>query len=195
MRLARELTGEDEAGDLGSYKGKAYPVHDMGVATGIPDMVGTCKWHGKWLYMDLRPEHYAEALTTGLGRTVTEADLTEASLRLRHLERALECKMGRRRENDTIPEKEFGKSVSRGYQKGKSSVDRAGLESLKNEYYTLRGWDLRTGVPLRATLLQFGLAEIAADLELEGILPDSDEIGLQAMGQVSAHADAKAAAE
>jgi aldehyde:ferredoxin oxidoreductase len=168
--LAKELTGKEDAGDPESYEGKAQIVHDMGITTGIPDMAGSCKWHTKWLFLDLTPEHYAKALTAGLGRTVTADDLRRASLRLRNVERALECTMGRRRENDTIPEKEFGKPVSRGLWKGKLGIDPQKFEGMKDEYYTLRGWDLETGVPTAATLHEYGLDDIAHDLDERGIL-------------------------
>ncbi|MCL5735723.1 MAG: hypothetical protein M1274_09100 [Actinobacteria bacterium] len=170
-QTARDLTGLQNAGDPESLEGKAQIVHDMGIHTGLSDMAGTCKWHTKWLFLDLRPEHYAKALTAGLGREVSEDDLLRASLRMRHVERALECKMGRRRENDTIPAKEFGKPVSRGLWKGKLGVTREQLEGMKDEYYTLRGWDLETGVPTAATLHEFGLDDIASDLAERGILP------------------------
>ena len=68
---------------------------------------------------------------------------------MRNVERAFECRLGRRRANDTIPRKEFGKPISRGTAKGKYGVTEAQLEQLKDEYYTLRGWDLETGVPTR----------------------------------------------
>jgi len=164
------LTGEERAGDGDALDGKAMIVHDMGIATGISDIAGSCKWHTKW-FLDLSPEHYAAALTAGLGREVTAEELRAVSLRMRSVERAYECRLGRRRENDTIPRKEFGKPISRGTAKGKYGVTEAQLEQLKDEYYALRGWDLATGVPTRATLLEQGLDDIARDLAAAGILP------------------------
>jgi aldehyde:ferredoxin oxidoreductase len=106
-----------------------------------------------------------------LGREVLAEELRAVSLRMRSVERAYECRLGRRRENDTIPRKEFGKPISRGTAKGKYGVTEAQLEQLKDEYYALRGWDLATGVPTRATLLEQGLDDIARDLAAAGILP------------------------
>jgi aldehyde:ferredoxin oxidoreductase len=170
------LTGEERAGDGEALEGKAMIVHDMGIATGISDIAGSCKWHTKW-FLDLSPEHYAAALTAGLGREVTTDELRAVSLRMRSVERAYECRLGRRRENDTIPRKEFGKPISRGTAKGRYGVTEAQLEQLKDEYYTLRGWDLATGVPTRATLLDQGLDDVARDLAAAGILPTSGDDG------------------
>jgi len=167
--LAYELTGKERAGDPDTTEGKADIVHDMGIQTGIADMAGSCKWHTKWLFLYLMPEHYADALSAGLGRTVTPEDVEQASLRVRNVERAIEVKMGRRRENDTIPEKEFSKPVSRGHMKGKHGLSREDLERMKDEYYTLRGWDLRTGVPRHQTLVDCGLKDIADDLAELGL--------------------------
>lgn len=169
------LGGTPEAGELQGYKGKAAMVHDMGMIVGLADMLGTCKWHTKWLYMYVDESHYAEALSSGTGRIVAPEDLLAASLRMRNLERALECKLGRRRENDTIPAKEFGKTIARGWAKGKVEISREGLERMKSEYYAIRGWDLATGVPFKETLLKFGLDDVAADLASLGILPERTE--------------------
>jgi len=172
---AIRLGGTPEAADPEGYKGKAGLVHDMGMTIGLPDTVGTCKWHTKFLYMYIDAPHYAKALTAGLGRTVSPEELVTASLRMRNLERALECKMGRRRENDTIPEKEFDKKVAHGYWKGKLGTSRAGLERMKSEYYLIRGWDLETGIPYKETLIEYGLGDVAQDLAALGILPGRTE--------------------
>jgi aldehyde:ferredoxin oxidoreductase len=187
-KLAKELTGDERAGDPESYEGKAAIVHDMGVVTGIPDMAGSCKWHTKWLYLDLTAEHYEKALTAGLGREVTAEQLNQASLRLRNLERAWECMLGRRRANDTIPEKEFGKPISRGSNAGRYGIDRPGLEKMKDDYYTLRGWDLETGVPTLDTLLATGLEDVADDLVKARV------IGCQCSGESARTALASACA-
>ncbi len=169
------LGGTPEAADPEGYKGKAALVHDMGMTIGLPDTVGTCKWHTKFLYMYIDAPHYAKALSAGLGRKVEPEELVTASLRMRNLERALECKMGRRRENDTIPEKEFDKKVAHGYWKGKLGTSREGLERMKSEYYLIRGWDLATGIPYKETLQEYGLEDVAQDLASLDMLPERSE--------------------
>src|SRR5450756_2338660 len=102
-----------------------------------------------------------------------EAELLAGTADAGDVEGALECKMGRRRENDTIPKTEFDKPIARGYWKGKGGTSRERLEQMKTEYYTIRGWDVETGVPLKATLAEYGLDDVAADLAAAGILPES----------------------
>jgi aldehyde:ferredoxin oxidoreductase len=59
-----------------------------------------------------------------------------------------------------------GEVVSR---KG-ARVDRADFENLKSEYYTLRGWDVPSGLPTEKKLKELGLSNIAADLKTRGLL-------------------------
>lgn len=173
-REAAAAIGGPESADLQGYSGKAALVHDLGMVIGVSDIVGSCKWHTKFAGMDITVTEYAAALSAGLGREVTAEDLMTASLRTRNVERALECKMGRRRDNDTIPAREFDRPVSRGPWKGKVSVSRDKLEMMKTDYYTIRGWDIETGIPYKETLLDYGLDDIAADLDALGILPKRD---------------------
>jgi aldehyde:ferredoxin oxidoreductase len=50
------------------------------------------------------------------------------------------------------------------------TVDRGEFESLKGEYYRLRGWDSATGRQTRRKLLDLALADIAAELGSQGLL-------------------------
>ena len=43
---------------------------------------------------------------------------------------------------------------------------------MKTDYYTIRGWDIETGIPLKETLLDYGLNDIAAALAADCILPE-----------------------
>ena len=46
-------------------------------------------------------------------------------------------------------------------------VERDDFEQLKTDFYKLRGWDVATGYPTKATLADLGLNDVAADLEKE----------------------------
>ena len=41
---------------------------------------------------------------------------------------------------------------------------------MKDEYYELRGWDVKTGLQTRRQLEKLGLSEIADDLEKRSLL-------------------------
>jgi aldehyde:ferredoxin oxidoreductase len=61
---------------------------------------------------------------------------------------------------------ENGKVVSR---KG-ARLPRQDFENLKSEYYTLRGWDVESGLPTEKTLKDLGLTDIAEDLKKRNLL-------------------------
>ena len=48
--------------------------------------------------------------------------------------------------------------------------DRQNFEKLKDEYYELRGWDVKTGLPKADTLKAFDMEDIAEDLAGRGLL-------------------------
>jgi len=44
-------------------------------------------------------------------------------------------------------------------------VDREKFETMKDEYYELRGWDVASGLQTTAKLEEIGLGDIVSDLE------------------------------
>ncbi len=54
-------------------------------------------------------------------------------------------------------------------------IDESRFNGLADAYYTLRGWDVRTGRPTRKTLESLDLKDVADALEACGKLPDPDE--------------------
>jgi aldehyde:ferredoxin oxidoreductase len=51
-----------------------------------------------------------------------------------------------------------------------SILDKTEFEKLKDEFYTLRGWDVATGLQTRAQMADLKLDDVAADLETRGLL-------------------------
>jgi aldehyde:ferredoxin oxidoreductase len=69
-------------------------------------------------------------------------------------------------DSDCIVPGKNGEIVSR---KG-AKIDRKDFENLKSEYYSLRGWDIPSGLPTEKKLKELGLADVAADLKTRGLL-------------------------
>jgi aldehyde:ferredoxin oxidoreductase len=67
--------------------------------------------------------------------------------------------MGRRREDDTFNEYYFKHPDRRG-----KDIDRQAWETVKDEYYQIRGWDTKTGIPTRKKLEELDLRNVADDL-------------------------------
>ena len=74
---------------------------------------------------------------------------------------------GLTRQDYTLPNSFLGKSSPQNEGK-KGPLTGAELELMKDDYYAHRGWEVKTGIPSRATLERFGLNEIADDLERRG---------------------------
>jgi len=166
---AEELTGTRDAADPYKYGGKAIAVAKLGVEYTVADMTGTCKWHTTWLGMPIVPEIQAKILSAGLGKDVSEDELMEIATRVRNLERAFEVREGITREDDTLPKKEFSNPITRGSFKG-MTLDRDEFEKMKDQYYSIKGWDIKTGIPTEETLKKLGLEDVAEELMKCGII-------------------------
>ena len=161
---AQKIAGTKKAADISGYEGKAALVRWSEDSIIISDMLGTCKFIGShYIEMPVTQEILAEALSLSLGRTVTSDMLWEAAKRIRQVERAFDVREGMTRNDDTVP-KRFFESFPDGRFKG-DILDSKKFEQMKDEYYELRGWDIKTGIPTRETLTNIGLRDVADDLE------------------------------
>jgi aldehyde:ferredoxin oxidoreductase len=165
--VGKELYGHEESAIPTGYQGKALMTVISEHQERVPDSVGLCKW----LYpmIVLQSLEYPVAVFRAVtGVEATEADLLRAGERIRNLERAFDVREGLRRAQDTLPKKFFTEPLKSGKFAG-AVIDATLFEKMKDEYYTLRGWDLQTGIPGRARLEQLGLGDILADLVARGI--------------------------
>jgi aldehyde:ferredoxin oxidoreductase len=117
----------------------------------LADALGVCSIPFMPVGLDLWREAYNSC--TGMG--ITSQSLVTAAARIRALERLFNVRDGLNREDDTIAERMFQEPLKGGPWKGEA-VDREGLEQMKDEYYSLRGWD-REGRPTQETLQRLGL--------------------------------------
>ena len=137
------------------YAGKAETIAYAEDAIGRAELLGTCKWHTEFNTLPITANVHAEVLSIGLGKKITTDELSVYQQRVRQLERAFDCREGLRRQHDILLDQLFEGTA----------MDRSKFEAMKDRYYQLRGWDLTTGVPTRATLESFGLKDVADELE------------------------------
>jgi aldehyde:ferredoxin oxidoreductase len=141
------------------YTGKAEKIAYAEDAIGRAELLGTCKWHTEFNTLPITASAHAEVLSIGLGKKVTADELSVYQQRVCQLERAFDCREGLRRQHDILLDQLFEGTA----------MDRREFEAMKDRYYQLRGWDLTTGVPTRATLESFGLKDVADELERRGM--------------------------
>jgi aldehyde:ferredoxin oxidoreductase len=49
-------------------------------------------------------------------------------------------------------------------------LTREDCQKLLDDYYDERGWDIKTGIPTKDTLLELGLGDVAKDLKKRGCI-------------------------
>jgi aldehyde:ferredoxin oxidoreductase len=78
--------------------------------------------------------------------------------------RAFMVREGFRRKDDKLPRRFMEEPIPRGPSKG-MVISRENLDLMLDEYYTFRGWDLKTGIPTPERLISLGLEDIAQDMK------------------------------
>lgn len=142
-----------------------------GIVT-IPDLMGLCKFPYSYYAETVdRTLHKMLHIVPGLfsaatGVEVTGDDLLLVARRVANVERAHNCRLGLTAKDDTLPPRFTEEALPEGPSKGKVYDI---LDSMKEAWYSVHGWDVQTGIPKRETLEALGLGDIADDLERHGI--------------------------
>jgi aldehyde:ferredoxin oxidoreductase len=123
-----------------------------------------------------------QVLSAVTGKEIDEQKLDKLGERVFNLRRAILMREGYKgRESDCIPEFEYTIPISpkpgedpKRRVPGKAGeiisklgavVNRGEFEKMKDEYYQLRGWDPRTGLQKKDTLLKLDLGDIIEPLK------------------------------
>lgn len=183
--LGEEMFGSKKAVELRKYDGKVKMVvwhENLGAVT---DSLGTCRFmHASYYAQYPIPEllakyskterkvnsiKYHDWLSAATGMNMTYEQLLETGNRIINLERALNVRFGVRRKDDTLPERFLKERIPSGPAKGER-FDRRKLDSMIDEYYLLRGWDRRTGLPIKEKLVDLKMKDVADDLKKRGLV-------------------------
>ncbi|MFB3854584.1 MAG: aldehyde ferredoxin oxidoreductase [Vicinamibacterales bacterium] len=155
----------------------------------LHDSLTLCNWMYPLVASPLKSRNYegdngAEAalysLVTGDEKDAAALDLVGE--RIFALHRALTVRDMRtvdmRTRHDTAPDWVFDDPPDRApFTPGHSRMDRADIETAKDLFYDLLGWDRRTGAPTRASLERLGLKDVADRLARDGLLPAAGREG------------------
>ena len=164
--FTEDALGSREAADPRLTDGKAALVRRDEERADIIDMVGICAWVTSFFGMPVDTQAIAHAMTLGLGEAVDDQQLIEAALAMHHLERAFVGLCGQTREDDRLS-KGYRNRINPGGRPlpelGFTDVE---LERMKDDYYRLMGWDLKTGLPNREILEKHAMADVADRLGL-----------------------------
>jgi aldehyde:ferredoxin oxidoreductase len=109
----------------------------------------------------INDETIAGFIRGAMGAEVDAAELYAIGDRGSNVERAFNVREGLRRSWDILPGRLVQETLPVEQGKGKPIM----LEPLLDEFYSVCGWDRKTGIPTREKLESLGLEEIAAELE------------------------------
>jgi aldehyde:ferredoxin oxidoreductase len=151
---AEQMFGEG-VGDVTSVNSKAYFVKYYEDLLAVADSLGVCAF-----LMDGMPildlETLSKFLHAAAGLTFDTDELLMCGERINNLERLFNVRQGVSRSDDTLPKRLLNEPMTSGLFDG-WYVNEAELSKMLDEYYSLRGWDVNTGVPSEEKLKELGL--------------------------------------
>lgn len=110
---------------------------------------------------------HAKALSAATGMKFTHDDLMSIGERICNLERSFNVvNGGASRADDTLPDR----MLKEPYKTGGSAGLTVPIEVMIDEYYTARGWDLKTGVPSTEKLKELELGFVVGDFKSRGVI-------------------------
>lgn len=108
-------------------------------------------------------ENTAALMTSITGMETSVDDVWAIGERVNNLARAFNTREGFTRADDTLPGRLMKEPLPGGASKG-HYIPQKDLDSMLDEYYEQRGWDLQTGAPSRARLEALNLKDVADTL-------------------------------
>jgi len=105
-------------------------------------------------------QNTASLLEAVTGLKYSPEEVQKVGERINNLARAFNVREGFTRADDTLPERLMTEPLKAGASKGQL-ISKEDLKLMLDEYYTERGWDIKTGVPTRGKLTELGLEYVA----------------------------------
>jgi aldehyde:ferredoxin oxidoreductase len=180
--VAKDLFGSAESHHLTKYGGKVKMVVWHEDISAITDSMGSCRFmHASYYCQYPVPEteakyggrrsksgiihsiKYHDWLTAATGIEFSYDDILRIGNRIINLERAINVRYGIRRKDDTLPRRFMKEKIPTGRTKGEV-FDKKHLDSMVDQYYRSRGWDLKSGLPVKNKLVEMGLEDVAKEL-------------------------------
>jgi aldehyde:ferredoxin oxidoreductase len=166
LERAEKEVGIAGAADPRTTSGKAALVRQDEARTAMADVSGVCSWMSGFIGLPVDADTVAQFLSMGLGKTITADDVAMAGLRMHHLERAFEAKMGLTRDDDQVSEGYYHRPKPTVKDHRQLGITKAELEAMKDDYYRIMGLDVKTGMPSREGLEKLCMRDVADKLGL-----------------------------
>lgn len=162
----RKKFGTDDVLHPTPYTGKAgLVIHYQDIST-ASDALGLCHFFTEISAQTMGLTEMAEIFYLVTGIDIGQEGLRKVARRVYNIERAFLVREGIGKKDDYFSGKLGNEPVPGGPFKGES-LDKEKFTKMLEEYYVLRGWDPDTGIPTRSTLEEYGLGDVADELERE----------------------------
>ena len=190
--IAKRMWGDETCIDLSTYAKKGLAAAKIQDREQAKECVQLCDFVYPLMHSPKTPDHMgnptleSQIFSAVTGRAMDEQGLMDIGERVYNLQRAIFTREGRRgRGDDTIEDFNFDTPLRSEWGNaecmapGKNgepfprvglTIDRDGFEQMKDEFYTVRGWDVATGFQTRSQLAGLGLEDVAGWLGSKGYL-------------------------
>ncbi len=179
---AKEAWGTEKAVDSFTYEDKAQTAIIVQNMSRLKNSLVLCDWsvfpinsspNGKDYKGD--PDAERKLYCAATGEDVDKQEWLKIGERLFNMERAIMAREGRRKENDTVEDYYFRvpESEVAAWELKRDPLPVADYDKfvrMRDEYYTLRGANLDTGIPSREKLEELDLKDVADQLSEDGLI-------------------------
>ena len=145
-----------------NLEGRAALVKWNGDYTSVCNSIGLCLMATNGSRA-LGPTHFAELYSACTGWDLTPLEIMKTGERIFNLMKAYIVREGLTRKEDDWPERFYKEPWPTGSLEGQVA-SRDNMNKLLDEYYKLRGWDKKRGVPTKRKLIELGLNYVAEEL-------------------------------
>jgi aldehyde:ferredoxin oxidoreductase len=146
-----------------SYEGKARLVVWFEHITSICNSLGTCTASSLMLPA-LGPTLLAKLYSTCTGLELKPRQLMKTGERIFNLMKAYNVRAGMTRKDDDYPARFYEEPITGGPFKGETMLSRENMIKMLDEYYEVRGWDIKTSIPTKEKLIELGLEDVVKTL-------------------------------
>jgi len=120
--------------------------------------------------LTIGPTYLSKLYSAYTGFDTTPEDIMKSGERIFNLFKAYAVRQGQSRKDDNIPDRFYEEPLPDGPCKG-AVLSRETIDQVLDEYYEVRGWDKKSGLPTGEKLNELGLDDVADDLRKLGKLP------------------------
>ncbi|MFC1942189.1 aldehyde ferredoxin oxidoreductase family protein [Chloroflexota bacterium] len=153
-----------------SWEGKAAMCKWFEDLYSAVNALGVCIFPAG-LFLTIGPTHLSQLYSACTGWDTTPREMMKLGERVFHLLKAYTIRQGLSRKDDSFPNRFYTEQLPEGPTKG-AVLSREDIGKLLDEYYELRDWDKKSGLPTESKLVELGLADVAKDLSDRGKLPE-----------------------